>query len=275
MEGKTTAIMRQTWYEAARKNLEPADRLRFYELCFEFEFNHLEPDPDAGFAARLLFDMVRPDLEQDIKKAAEKAERARTNGARGGRPSTTQVNGFEVNPEKPSGLLSEAMTYTNTITNTPTIKETVSPDEESHCFFNVCLNFFERGCAKPVEQANTFWNYYASLGWKTKNGGQIVDRLALAKAWRLPEISKVAMRKRSGFADLLHLINPVEPMLIEEFSELIRDAKSQTVYLVFETPAPAELLELRYVKKMASWMPRDKDGNLYQLQYRAMTKPLE
>lgn len=275
MDGKTTAIMRQTWYEAAKKNLEPADRLRFYELCFEFEFNHMEPDPDAGFAARLLFDMVRPDLEQDIKKAAEKAQRARENGARGGRPSLTQVNEYEVNPEKPTGLKSEAMTYTKTITNTPTSTETASEDEDTHCFFNVCLNFFERGCSKPVEQANTFWNYYASLGWKTKNGGQIVDRLALAKAWRLPDISKATMRRRSGFADLLHIINPVEPILIEEFVEIIRDGAAKRVYMVFETKIPAELLELKYIKKLVPWMPKDKDGKIFELEYRALQKPLE
>jgi len=275
MDGKTTAILRQTWYEAAKKNLDPADRLRFYELCFEFEFYNQEPDPDAGFAARLLFDMVRPDIEQDKKKALERAERARRNGAAGGRPKVTEVNGFEINPEKPTGIKSEAYTNTITNTNTQTSTESNTETEDSHTFFNVCLDFFERGCAKPVEQATTFWNYYASLGWRTKNGGQIVDRMALARAWRLPECSKAVMRKRSGYADLMHIVNPTEPVMLEEFVELIRDGAAKKIFIVFETPTPAEILELKYIRKAAAWFPKDKDGNRFTLEYRALQKPLE
>lgn len=267
MEGKICALMRQTWYETARKNLQPSERVRFYEMCFEFEFFGHEPDEDAPFPARLLFDMVRSELEGDRQRAAERSERNRKNGMKGGRPKATEHNNEEENPQKASGLNGKPI-YNNIEQNKTEQNE--RENEDAHMFFGICLNFFERGCSKPVEEARTFWNYYESLGWKTKGGGEIVDRMALAKAWRLGDISKTAMRNRMAFVDLMHKADPVEVCLIEDFVACVRDGANKKVVITMEERSTCLLLDTKYMPALKRWIPVDEDGNTFNLEYKAL-----
>lgn len=279
MENKICALIRQTWYETAKKNLQPADRLRFYELCFEYEFNGMVPDEDAPFGAKLLFDMVRHDIESDKAKALARAERARRNGANGGRPPKAseqlpESNIISKTQQNPVG--SEKSYNIDSITqhNTTTTKESVE-NEDTHTFFAVCLNFFERGCSQPVEEANTFWGYYESLGWKTKNGGDIVDRLALARAWRLKDCSKAAMRNRMAYADLMHKADPVEVCLIQDFVSMVRDVATETVKIVFEEQRSILILEHKYMPALRQWIPKRQDGTNYELTYSYIQQALD
>lgn len=283
MENKICALIRQTWYETAKKNLQPADRLRFYELCFEYEFNGMVPDEDAPFGAKLLFDMVRHDIESDKAKALARAERARRNGANGGRPpkvpdmaseQVTTSNTTSETQQNPVGYTKSLYIDNNTQHNTTMHSESVD-NEDTHTFFAVCLNFFERGCSQPVEEANTFWGYYESLGWKTKNGGDIVDRLALARAWRLRDCSKAAMRNRMAYADLMHKADPVEVFLIQDFVSMVRDAASETVKIVFEEQRSILVLEHKYMPALRQWIPRKADGSNYELTYSYIQQSLE
>lgn len=275
MASKICALIRQTWYETAKKNLSGADRLRFYEMCLEFEFFGNAPDEDAPFAARLLFDMVRDDLERDKAKAAERSERNRRNGMAGGRPKATEQNMVSSNPKKPSGLFGKPndinTTHYTTLHNNVT---DVTEDEDTHMFFSVCLNFFERGCSDPVGTANTFWNYYESLGWKTKNGGEIVDRLALAKAWRLSDCSRVAMRNRAAYADLMHKANPVEVPLIADFVAMERLKDSRRVVITFEHRETAIMLDHKYMPALQQWIPVDEQGR-YDLEYKVLQASID
>lgn len=273
MEGKICAMIRQTWYETAKKNLQPSERVRFYEMCLEFEFFGNEPEEDAPFAARLLFDMVRSDLEGDRKRAAERSERNRQNGMRGGRPKVTEANAEDKNPEEPSGIFRKPIYNNNKQNNTV---QDMSDNEDTHMFFSVCLDFFERGCSKPVDEARTFWNYYEALGWKTKSGGDIIDRMALARAWRLQDCSKTAMRNRMAYADLLHKANPVEPCLISDFVSCVRDGASKVVRIEFEERSTCILLDNKYIPKVFKmWMPADENGEPFRLEYKALHNTLD
>ena len=275
MKGKICALIRQTWYETAKKNLQPADRLRFYEMCLEYEFNQVEPDEDAPFGARLLFDMVRADLDGDMERAKAKAERSRENGRLGGRPKLSEVDTKEENPEKPSRLLQNPLYTVHNNTEQNRTKETDVENEDTHMFFGVCLDFFERGCSDPHGEANKFWNYYAAMGWKTKGGGEIVDRMALARAWRLADCSKAAMRNRVDWAKALHLAGAIEPCLISEFVKINKNAGTEKVTITFETQTPAMIFENKYVQKIASrWLPVKADGRFYYLEYTVLQKPL-
>lgn len=272
MEKKICAMVRQTWYETAKKNLKPEERLRFYELCLEYEFFNQEPDEDAPFASRLLFDMVRNDIDKDKQRAQERAERNRQNGMRGGRPKVTADNETNENPEKPSGLFGNPNTKQyNTIQNNTQQCE----NEDSHMFFNVCLDFFERGCSQPVEEARKFWGYYEGLGWKTKGGGEIVNKMAVAKAWRLPDCSKAAMRNRMAYADLMHKANPVEICLIEDFVSCKRFTDPNMVIIQLQERSTCLLLDAKYMDALKAWIPKDQDGNAFGLEYRAMNTTIE
>lgn len=270
---KICALIRQTWYETAKKNLKDAERLRFYEMCLEYEFNGIMPDEDAPFAARLLFDMVRDDLDRDKAKAKAKAERARENGAKGGRPKLTPFNSEDQNPEKPNRF-KENLNNTTLNTTQPNTTE-CDTSEDTHTFFGVCLNFFERGCSMPVEEAHRFWGYYESLGWKTKGGGEIIDRLALAKAWRLPDCSQVAVRKRMGYAELMHKADPIETELLSNFVSFVRDLRTKSVTITFTERCTSILLDSKYIDALKSWCPVDEDGQRFALNYHILQERLD
>lgn len=114
MKGKICALIRQTWYEAAIKNLSDAERLMFYEACFKFEFTGEEPTrKTCPYATVLLmFDMVKVELIADAEKAQRIAERNRANGALGGRPVTSNEMLQDItNPQKPIETQEKALGY--------------------------------------------------------------------------------------------------------------------------------------------------------------------
>lgn len=279
MKNKICALIRQTWYETAKKNLQPGERLRFYEMCLEYEFNDVLPDGDAPFAARLLFDMVRADIDADKEKTQARAERSRNNGRLGGRPNITTLNTDEQNPENPVG--SKKPVYTNTSTHTRTLHNSETPQppegetEDTHMFFCVCLDFFERGCSDPIGEGEKFWNYYAAMGWKTKGGGEIVDRMALAKAWRLADCSRNAIRARAPYADLMHKARPTEIELLRNFVSMTRNATTETVEIVFQERSSAILLDQKYMPALRQWIPLREDGKPYGLSYKALHATLD
>lgn len=107
-DAKMCALIRQTWYEAAVRNLSDAERLAFYEVCFAFEFSGIEPNRKSCpySSVLLMFDMVKQDLSRDAEKAARITERNRANGSLGGRPVRPRVDNEikpeETNPTKPN-----------------------------------------------------------------------------------------------------------------------------------------------------------------------------
>lgn len=271
MNEKICALIRQTWYETAKKNLKPEERLRFYESCFEYEFGDSEPADDLPFAARLLFDMVKDEIDKDKERARIKAETSRRNGRQGGRPKLTEVSTDEENPTKPTGLFKTSNIQNNTQQNT-TEHNNDSVDEDTHKFFECCLILFERGCSNPEAEANTFWNYYASLGWKTKNGGDIVDKLALAKAWRLSEISTPAIKRRRPWADLIREVKPTELDLLSQFVDMTKDQDTKQVIVTMQTKEVCMIFENKYIWKAKTWFMKWAPG--YSLQYRALQTSL-
>lgn len=104
MATKYCALMRQTWFESAKRHLTDLERLAFYEACFIYEFTgEIPSEKTCKYGSVLLmFDMVRNDLAADREKAEKIAERNRINGQSGGRPRKdygTQQK--QENPEKP------------------------------------------------------------------------------------------------------------------------------------------------------------------------------
>lgn len=272
MSTKICALMRQTWYETAKRNLPAEERLRFYESIFEYEFDDVEPAEDIPFGAKLLFDMIRNDIDTDKQKALERAERNRRNGMAGGRPKVTEDN--ESNNNRVGSLGSSGSAYT--LHNT-TLQDTTqqSDSEDTHSRFCVALNFFERGCSTPVPEMERFWGYYAGLGWKTKNGADVIDRIALAKAWQLPDCSAASIKRRAPWVDLLRKSGATELCLISDYVSMKRDLKTKTVSIVFLDEATQILFDTKYIQKLWQWFPVDEDGKHYKLEYTVMQQHLD
>ena len=267
-EKKICALIRQTWYEAAKRNLKPDERLRFYEICFEYEFDDIEPTGDIPLASKLMFDMVRHDIDEDKERAQARSERNRINGSLGGRPKITEGNKTEENQVGSFGFSRNPNTIQyKTIQNNTEQCE----NEDAHALFSICLLFFERGCSDPVQQAQLFWNYYAAQGWKTKSGGDIVDRMSLAKAWRLKDCSAAVMKKRLPYIDLMRKAQPTELDLISDFVDMVRDGSEKKVTITLQKQSTAILLDNKYMPALMQWIPKDEDGNSFALAYRCIS----
>lgn len=123
------ALIRQTWFEAAVRNLSDPERLLFYESCFRYEFSGEEPTRKTCpySSVLLMFDMVKVDLAADAEKARRIQLRNQANGSLGGRPKkdNSMLQSTE-NPTKPkethenppllSGLTLHNTTQQNTTT---------------------------------------------------------------------------------------------------------------------------------------------------------------
>ena len=269
---KICALLRQTWYETAKRNLKPEERLRFYETIFEYEFEDMAPAEDLPFGARLLFDMVKDDIDSDKERAQERRARARENGSKGGRPIVTVGNTAENNPKKPAGLSG----FLNTVQyNTVPNKTGQECSEDSHTRFLIALDFFERGCSAPLDELEKFWGYYASLGWKTKTGADIVDRLALARAWRLADCSAASMKRRAPWVDLLRKSGAVELKLIGDFVDIKRNATKNTLEITLIEQSTAILFDNTYLPKLLQWIPKDQNGKRFNVVYKVTATTLD
>lgn len=105
MDVKYCALIRQTWFESAKRHLTDLERLAFYEACFTYEFTGEIPTENTCKygSVLLMFDMVKNDLKNDREKAERIAERNAINGAKGGRPrKDNETQQFIKNPEKPN-----------------------------------------------------------------------------------------------------------------------------------------------------------------------------
>lgn len=268
MESKICAIMRQTWYETAKKNLDQADRLRFYECVFEYEFFDQLPTENAPLAVRLMFDMVRDTIDSDKAKAKNRAETARANGALGGRPSCNNTKQGETKPrglnENPIGL--NGLPLHNTTKQNTTKNNNSVSNEDTHTFFDCCLLFFERGVKDAIAECDLFWNYYTAKGWQIAEGQPIHDRYALAKAWRPKDLSLAVMKRRQDYALLLRMIGGDDLSLIRDFSYCNINKSAAWVTIGVASEETALKLD-KFSDALAEWLPKDAKGQRYNLTY--------
>lgn len=123
MSKRISAIMRQTWYEAAKRNLPDLERLAFYEAVFDYcYYEELPNRTKTGEKGLLMFDFVRDELDEDRDKIKRIQERNQMNGQRGGRPVGQKVTnpvGYletQTNPDEPKGTQKTPI-QNNTIQN--------------------------------------------------------------------------------------------------------------------------------------------------------------
>ena len=118
--------MRQSWYEAAKRNLAADERLSFYEACFDYCFYNEKPQSrKVGDKGMLMFDMIVAELDEDKDKVKRIQERNAANGRLGGRPMQQKVTnpvGFsetQKNPDEPRQTQKTPIQY-NTLQNITT-----------------------------------------------------------------------------------------------------------------------------------------------------------
>lgn len=287
MEAKRCALIRQTWYEAARKRMKDGARLAFYEACFEFEFFGKEPE-DELFAhddALLMFDMVREDLKRDMEKAATIAMRNRRNGMLGGRPrkasadqddlsNSTNPEETQKNPENPRGFfgLSTTLHYTTQQDKEKSLsmakRSKRHKDIDKYDFFRVMFVFFYSGAVDPAAEAEKFYNFYQARDWQLGRGQHVKDKVALAKTWDIKDINPGLISARQMYSGLIDAIDPDEVELLTDFVAMIKNDDVKHIVIRMDNGNRLmSILEERYLTAVAVYFRDVLKLDGYTLEY--------
>lgn len=280
--------MRQTWYEAAKKNMKDGARLAFYEACFDFEFYGKDPEPTLfDFTdANLLFDVVREDLRRDMEKAETIAMRNRRNGMKGGRPPkarepgqdlsiSTKPNETQQNPEKPSGYFGLSTTITNTLHKQSTDKSVSVQqrkrrhrDIDRYDYFRIMFVFFYSGAIDPAAETDKFYNYYQARDWQVGRGQAVRDKVALAKTWEIKDANPGLISARQMYASMIEALDPEEPELLTDFVAMIRnDDLKMIIIRIKNGNRLMTVLEENYLSAMSVYFTQHLKLEGYSLEY--------
>lgn len=275
---KKCALIRQTWFESAKANLQPSERLCFYETCFEYEFYAKEPERDnIPFSSVLLmFDMVKDALADDRAKAEAIATRNRRNGLAGGRPKKvtesyneqeTQVDNCETQKTQVDNLGLHYTTQHNTTQqkNISVFSSSGGAEIEKTEKFLIAYNFFSNGVLNPVQEMERFWAYYAARGWCINKNTPIQDRVALSKIWKAETADGGLVATRADFAHIMQVCEVSADdglLLLTDFRFLTIDKKQRSVTISFaNTNRCVDIIEKTdYLRKLEKWMPSDEQG---------------
>lgn len=276
MDTKRCALMRQTWYDAAKKRMKEGERLAFYEMCFEYEFYGKVPEEELfNFdGALLLFEVVKDALDADRSKADNIALRNRRNGMLGGRPrksdpepsaardelsNSTNPKKPSDNPGNPSGYFGDSTTLHYTTQQDKSPKGSLSmrrrkrhTDMERYERFCVMFVFFCGGAIDPAAETELFYNYYGARDWKASGGVVIKDRVKLAQTWNIKEANGGLIAARDIYSGLIRAIDPEEPELLTDFVAMVKDdaAKHVTIRMRNST-ALQDILEQQYLAPLS------------------------
>jgi len=166
---------------------EEAGRLAKHLFRYVNDLNPEAPDK----ITKMCFIPIKQSLKRDLVKYEERADRARENGAKGGRPKTQKTQSVISEPKKPVSVSVNDNVNVNvngsvngSVSNTPTRAEVEK---------EICTNLFTRGIASvsfPVQDlAQRFHDNYESKGWQI-NGQRIVKWQPRLNQWVMEELKK-------------------------------------------------------------------------------------
>ena len=205
-------IFARAWWEAAASTLSDAERLAFYDAIFQYGFTAEIPEQLPPIIKPLMA-IVRPFLDAEAVKYAERVERNRNNAR-----ATRKASGTQSLP-----MANNTNTSTNTNTNTNT--NTISMTSERERF--LCLGIIFANGAKDVKaEFERFWNYYESLGWRNNKGAAIARKTAAARMWKPAEIvAEEALGHRRLWSDAMSSGNCCSEAVFVDYREVIIDGE--------------------------------------------------
>lgn len=172
------ALVNREWFESAKSVLNRGQIKSVVCAAVEYVL-YGSVDDTLDEMERIVFAMVKPALDSDIVKYAERCERNQRNA----RSQSQRV--------APSGTQSQRVgaitttTTTTTPTTTTTTTPSISPEERENIEKWIIFGYFwSTGSRAIKEEAQAFWSYYEALGWKNNKGAPIVSKLAAARMWR-------------------------------------------------------------------------------------------
>lgn len=172
------ALINREWFEAA-KGILSNEELGMVLICaVEYVFGDIKPRRMSP-AANAVYAMIRPALDSDIIKYNERCARNAANAK--SHLQRVAASGSESQPV----AANTTPTPTTTTTTTPSLSPVeIKPEEIERDRWLIFGYFWSTGSGSPVQEFNSFWDYYESLGWRNNKGAAIVRRLACARQWR-------------------------------------------------------------------------------------------
>lgn len=172
------ALINREWYDSAREilSMEELGSAVLNAIAYVLYGDELPPiTSKVGIVCR----MIKPALDSDLEKYAERCERNAAN-ARAKRVAASGSESQRV----------EATTTTTTTTTPNSTSTSISISEEDKEkerrkeIWLIYGYFWSIGSNAVREETRAFWSYYESLGWKNNKGAAIVSKLAAARMWR-------------------------------------------------------------------------------------------
>lgn len=172
------ALINREWYESAKGVLGAKDLSCVLVAAVEYVLYGDTAITLQGNAA-VVFAMIRPALDSDLAKYAERCERNQRNAR-----SQSQRVGASGSQSQRVGA-NTTTTTTSTTTPTSTTTQSLSPVEVEEKERWIVFGYFWSTGSKAIkEELTAFWSYYESLGWKNNKGAAIVSKLAAARMWK-------------------------------------------------------------------------------------------
>lgn len=172
------ALINREWYESAASILSRQDLGFLLVQCVEYVLG-IDNDWKLGGTPEVVFKMVKPALDSDIAKYAERCERNKRNARSQSQPVAASRS--QSQPVAANTTSTTTSTTTTTSTSTPSLSPAEVEDREKWLIFGY---FWSIGSKAITQECSAFWSYYESLGWKNNKGAPIVNKLACARQWR-------------------------------------------------------------------------------------------
>lgn len=172
------ALINREWYESACKVLKSKELGELLIGVVEYVIDGKEPTWLIGTQA-VVFLMVKPALDSDIAKYAERCERNQRNAR--SQSQRVAASGTQSQRVVANTTTTTTTTSTSTSTTTPSLSPEISAEKERWLLYGY---FWSSGSKAVAQELDAFWSYYESLGWKNNKGAPIVNKLACARQWR-------------------------------------------------------------------------------------------
>lgn len=172
------ALINREWYESAKGVLGAKDMLSVLAASVEYVL-YGEAKITLNGDAAVVFAMVKPSLDSDIAKYAERCERNQRNAR--SQSQRVAASGSESQRVGANTTTTPTTTTTTTSTTTSSLYPEVSEEKERWLLYGY---FWSTGSKAISQELDAFWSYYESLGWKNNKGAAIVSKEACARMWK-------------------------------------------------------------------------------------------
>lgn len=172
------ALINREWYESAKNVLSAKDLSCVLVAAVEYVL-YGDTAITLNDMARVVFAMVKPALDSDLAKYAERCARNAANA----KSQRQRVGASGSDSQRVGANTTTTSTPTSTTTSTPT--PSLSPEEvEERDRWLIYGYFWSTGSKAIYQELDAFWSYYESLGWKNNKGAAIVSKVACARMWK-------------------------------------------------------------------------------------------